>query len=68
MAAQENVEKLEEAAAGFPYPEPLRVNWGVSSCFAPSDISRALAEADESMYAMKRRRRDGSGAEGATDT
>ncbi len=47
---------LEQAASDFPYPEPLRVNWGVSSCAAPSDISRALAEADERMYAMKRRR------------
>jgi diguanylate cyclase (GGDEF)-like protein len=51
---------LEEATADFPYPEPLRVNWGVSSCVAPSDISRALAEADDRMYAMKRRRRDGA--------
>ena len=51
---------LEEATADFPYPEPLRVNWGVSSCVAPSDISRALAEADDRMYAMKRRRRDPS--------
>jgi diguanylate cyclase (GGDEF)-like protein len=58
---------LEEATADFPYPEPLRVNWGVSSCVAPSDISRALAEADDRMYAMKRRRRDGSTAEGATN-
>ena len=47
---------LEEAAKGFRYEEPLRVAWGVSSCRAPSDISRALAEADERMYAMKRRR------------
>jgi diguanylate cyclase (GGDEF)-like protein len=47
---------LEEATADFRYPEPLRVNWGVSSCVAPSDISRALAEADERMYAMKRNR------------
>jgi diguanylate cyclase (GGDEF)-like protein len=53
---------LEEATADFPYPEPLRVNWGVSSCVAPSDISRALAEADERMYAMKRRRRREEGA------
>jgi diguanylate cyclase (GGDEF)-like protein len=51
---------LEEATADFQYSEPLRVNWGVSSCVAPSDISRALAEADERMYAMKRRRRDAS--------
>jgi hypothetical protein len=35
----------------------------VSSCVAPSDISRALAEADERMYAMKRRRRDGSASQ-----
>jgi len=48
---------LEEATADFPYPEPLQVNWGVSSCAAASDISRTLAEADERMYAMKRRRR-----------
>ncbi|MCG6948241.1 MAG: diguanylate cyclase [Acidobacteria bacterium] len=49
---------LEEATAAFPYPDPLRVNWGVASCAAPSDISHALAEADERMYAMQRRRRD----------
>ena len=49
---------LEEATSGFPYPEPLQVNWGVSSCVAPSDISRALAEADDRMYAMKRRRNE----------
>jgi diguanylate cyclase (GGDEF)-like protein len=48
---------LEEATADFSYPEPLRVNWGVSSCAAASAISRTLAEADERMYAMKRRRR-----------
>ena len=47
---------LEEVARRFPYEEALRVDWGVSSCRAPSDISRALAEADERMYAMKRRR------------
>jgi len=47
---------LEKAANGFRYKAPLRVDWGVSSCRAPSDISRALAEADERMYAMKRRR------------
>lgn len=52
---------LEEATSDFRYPEPLRVNWGVSSCVAPSDISRALAEADERMYAMKRRRRQTDG-------
>jgi diguanylate cyclase (GGDEF)-like protein len=57
---------LEQATADFPYPEPLRVNWGVSACAAPSDISRALAEADERMYAMKRRRREAS-SEGAKD-
>jgi diguanylate cyclase (GGDEF)-like protein len=52
---------LEEATADFRYSEPLRVNWGVSSCAAPSDIARALAEADERMYAMRRgRRHDGS--------
>ncbi len=48
---------LEEAAEAFPYEVPLRVDWGVSSCAAASDISRSLAEADEHMYAMKRRRR-----------
>ena len=48
---------LEKATADFPYPEPLQVNWGVSSCAAASDISSTLAEADERMYAMKRRRR-----------
>jgi diguanylate cyclase (GGDEF)-like protein len=58
---------LEEATADFPYAEPLRVNWGVSSCVAPSDISRALAEADEHMYAMKRRRRHEARSEGAKD-
>jgi len=47
---------LETAARSFPYDQPLRVDWGVSSCHAPSDISRALAQADERMYAMKRRR------------
>ena len=51
---------LEEATADFPYPDPLRVNWGVSTCAAPSDIARALAEADERMYAMKRRRNESS--------
>jgi diguanylate cyclase (GGDEF)-like protein len=58
---------LEKATADFPYPEPLRVNWGVSSCAAASDISRTLAEADERMYAMKRRRRHEASTEGATD-
>ena len=48
---------LEEATADFPYSEPLRVNWGVAACALPTDISRALAEADERMYAMKRARR-----------
>jgi diguanylate cyclase (GGDEF)-like protein len=47
---------LEEAAAGFPYDLPLRVDWGVASCSSPADISSALAEADERMFAMKRRR------------
>lgn len=47
---------VQEAAKTFPYDEELRVDWGVASCTAPSDISRALAEADENMYAMKRRR------------
>ena len=58
---------LEEATGDFSYPEPLRVNWGVSSCSAASDISRTLAEADERMYAMKRSRRHEASAEGATD-
>jgi diguanylate cyclase (GGDEF)-like protein len=48
---------LEQATADFSYPEPLRVNWGVATCAAASDISRTLAEADERMFAMKRRRR-----------
>ena len=47
---------LQESTERFPYEETLRVDWGVSSCTAPSDISRALAEADERMFAMKRRR------------
>ena len=47
---------VDEAATTFPYDEELRIDWGVASCTAPSDISRALAEADENMYAMKRRR------------
>ena len=54
---------LEEAAEGFPYEAPLRVDWGVSSCVAASDISRSLAEADERMYAMKRRRRRDAGCD-----
>jgi diguanylate cyclase (GGDEF)-like protein len=57
---------LEEATADFPYPEPLQVNWGVSSCAAASEISRTLAEADERMYAMKRRRRHEASSEGGT--
>jgi len=55
---------LEKATADFPYPEPLRVNWGVSSCAAASGISRTLAEADERMYAMKRRRRREASSDG----
>jgi len=47
---------LQESTGAFPYEESLRVDWGVSSCTSPSDISRALAEADERMFAMKRRR------------
>jgi diguanylate cyclase (GGDEF)-like protein len=54
---------LEEAAAEFPYPDPLHVNWGVSSCAAASDISLALAQADERMYAMKRSRQLDAGGE-----
>ncbi len=54
---------LEEAAEGFPYEASLRVDWGVSSCLTASDISRSLAEADERMYAMKRRRRRDSGGD-----
>ena len=52
---------LEKAAEAFPYEVPLLVDWGVSSCAAASDISRSLAEADERMYAMKRRRRHEAG-------
>ncbi|MFV2071712.1 MAG: GGDEF domain-containing protein [Thermoanaerobaculales bacterium] len=47
---------LQESATGFPYDEPLRVSWGVSSCASAADIAGALAEADEKMYAMKRRK------------
>jgi diguanylate cyclase (GGDEF)-like protein len=47
---------LEQATADFPYAEPLLVNWGVSSCAAATDISSALTEADQRMYAMRRRR------------
>ena len=54
---------LEKAAEAFPYEVPLRVDWGVSSCAAASDISRSLAEADERMYAMKRRRRHEAGGD-----
>jgi len=50
------ISSLQESTEAFPYEETLRVDWGVSSCTAPSDISRALAEADERMFAMKRRR------------
>jgi len=59
---------LEKATADFPYAEPLRVNWGVSSCAAASGISRTLAEADERMYAMKRRRRHAVSAGDPTDS
>ncbi len=48
--------RVQEIAGTFPYDEELRVDWGVASCTAPSDVARALAEADENMYAMKRRR------------
>ncbi len=50
------ISSLQESTEAFPHEETLRVDWGVSSCSAPSDISRALAEADERMFAMKRRR------------
>lgn len=50
------ISSLQESTEAFPHEETLRVDWGVSSCTAPSDISRALAEADERMFAMKRRR------------
>ncbi len=50
------ISTLQESTEAFPYDEQLRVDWGVSSCASPSDISRALAEADERMFAMKRRR------------
>jgi diguanylate cyclase (GGDEF)-like protein len=59
------IRDLEAAAAEFPYPDPLHVNWGVSSCAAASAISQALAQADERMYAMKRSRQLDAG--GATD-
>jgi diguanylate cyclase (GGDEF)-like protein len=49
--------EVQETAKTFPYEETLRVDWGVAACTVPSDISKALAEADENMYAMKRRRR-----------
>jgi diguanylate cyclase (GGDEF)-like protein len=47
---------VDAAAAGFPYEAPLRVDWGVATCSSPADIARALAEADDRMFAMKRRR------------
>ncbi len=47
---------VDSAAAGFPYETPLRVDWGVATCSSPADIARALAEADDRMFAMKRRR------------
>lgn len=50
------ISTLQESTEAFPYDESLRVDWGVSSCTSPSDISRVLAEADERMFAMKRRR------------
>ncbi|MDX2437896.1 MAG: diguanylate cyclase [Acidobacteriota bacterium] len=50
------ISSLQESTEKFPYDEQLRVDWGVSSCVSPPDISRALAEADERMFAMKRRR------------
>jgi diguanylate cyclase (GGDEF)-like protein len=50
------ISSLQESAGNFPHDESLRVDWGVASCTSPDDISRALAEADERMFAMKRRR------------
>jgi diguanylate cyclase (GGDEF)-like protein len=50
------ISALQESTEAFPYDDPLRVDWGVSSCSSPTDISQALAEADERMFAMKRRR------------
>ena len=50
------IDALQESTEAFPYDDALRVDWGVSSCASPTDISRALAEADERMFAMKRRR------------
>ncbi len=50
------ISSLEERTDDFPYAEPLGVHWGVSSCNSASEVPRALAEADEKMYAMKRRR------------
>jgi len=47
---------VDAAAAGFPYETPLRIDWGVATCSSPADIARALAEADDGMFAMKRRR------------
>jgi diguanylate cyclase (GGDEF)-like protein len=45
---------LQSKTEDFPYEEPLGVQWGVSSCSSSDDIARALAEADDRMYAMKR--------------
>ncbi len=50
---------VEEAAKAFPYEESLQVSWGVASCASAAEISRALAEADERMFAMKRGKRSG---------
>ncbi len=47
---------VDAAAAGFPYETALRIDWGVATCSSPADIARALAEADDGMFAMKRRR------------
>jgi diguanylate cyclase (GGDEF)-like protein len=49
------IASLQDRADAFPYDEPLAVQWGVSTCASADDIARALAEADDRMYAMKRR-------------
>lgn len=50
------ISSLEQRTDEFRYAEPLGVHWGVSSCASSADVARALAEADEKMYAMKRQR------------
>ena len=55
------VGRLEEAAKGLPYEKELEVSWGAASCASAAEISSALADADESMYAMKRSKGSGRG-------